>query len=107
VSPNARLAVFVLGALAVAGGTLMTVLAGAGIPLILIGGALIASLALEGRYGRPRAPTDVPPHAWEPTNERFVDDETGELLEVWIDPLTGERRYEPAGSDPRLGYRQD
>ena len=62
----------------------------------------IASLALEGRYGRPGAPTDVPPHAWELTNERFIDDETGQLLEVWIDPLTGERRYEPAGGDPRL-----
>ena len=101
-SKNARLLLFVLGALAVAGGTVMTMLTGGGIGLLVIGALLIASLALEGRYGRPGAPTDVPPHAWELTSERFVDDETGQLLEVWIDPLTGERRYEPAGSDPRL-----
>ena len=101
-SPNARLSVFVLGALAVAGGTLMTMLAGGGIPLIVIGALLIASLALESRYGRPGSPTDVPPHAWELTNERFMDHETGQLLQVWIDPLTGERRYEPVGNDPRL-----
>lgn len=101
-SRNARLAIFALGALALAGGTLLTMQAGGGIGLMLIGALLIASLALEGRYGRPGAPTDVPPHAWELTGERFVDDETGQLLEVWIDPLAGERRYEPAGSDPRL-----
>ncbi len=99
---NARLAVFALGALALAGGTLLIMQGGGGIGFMLIGALLIASLALEGRYGRPGAPTDVPPHAWQPTSERFVDDETGQLLEVWVDPLTGERRYEPAGSDPRL-----
>ena len=38
---------------------------------------------------------DTRRHAWERTRERFVDDETGKLLEVWVDPLTGERRYEP------------
>lgn len=103
-SPTARLVAFVLGALAVAGGTLMTMLAGggAGLWLLITGAIVIASLALEGRYGRPGAPTDVPPSAWQLTNERFVDDETGQLLEVWIDPLTGERRYEPVSADPRL-----
>ena len=106
-SRNARVFIFVVGALAVAGGTLMTMLAGGGIGLIVVGALLIASLALEGRYGRPGAPTDVPPQAWELTNEKFVDDETGQLLEVWIDPLTGERRYEPAGSDPLLTFRRE
>lgn len=101
-SPNARLVVFVLGALSVAGGTVMTMDTGGGIALLVIGALLIASLVLEGRYGRPGAPTDVPPHAWERTNERFIDDETGQLLEVWIDPLTGERRYEPAAGDRQL-----
>ena len=101
-SRNARLAIFVLGALALFGGTILTMAAGGGIGLMVIGALLIASLALEGRYGRPGAPTDVPPHAWERTSERFIDDETGQLLEVWIDPLTGERRYEPAGRDLTL-----
>ena len=94
---------FALGALAVAGGTVMSMeTGGGGIGLLVIGALLIASLLLEGRYGRPGAPTDVPHHAWERTNERFVDDESGRQLEVWIDPLTGERRYEPVDSDPRL-----
>jgi hypothetical protein len=106
-SRNARLAVFVLGALAVAGGTVMTMLTGGGgIGLLAIGALLFASLALEGRYGRPGAPTDVPDHAWERTSERFVDDETGKLLEVWIDPLTGERRYEPVERDTQLPGRR-
>ena len=101
-SRNARLAIFVLGAVSLFGGTLLTITAGGGIGLMLIGALLIASLALEGRYGRPGAPTDVPPHAWERTSERFIDDETGQLLEVWIDPLTGERRYEPVAVDRQL-----
>jgi len=107
-SKNVRLFLFAVGALAVAGGTLLTMLTGGGgIGLLVIGSLIIASLALESRYGRRGAPTDVPPHAWQLTNERFIDDETGQLLEVWIDPLTGERRYEPAGSDARLPYRGD
>jgi hypothetical protein len=100
---NARIVAFALGALAVAGGTILTMqTGGAGIGLLVIGVLIISSLLLEGRYGRPGAPTQVPHHAWQRTSERFIDDETGQLLEVWIDPLTGERRYEPEGSDPRL-----
>ena len=106
-SRNVRLFGFTVGALSLAGGTILTVMTGGGIGLMIFGGLVIASLALEGRYGRPGAPTDVPPHAWQRTSERFVDDETGQLLEVWIDPLTGERRYEPAGSDPLLTFRRD
>jgi hypothetical protein len=86
---------------------MLTVLTGGGVGLMILGGVIIASVGLESRYGRPGAPTDVPPHAWELTNEKFVDDETGRVLEVWIDPLTGERRYEPAGSDPLLTFRRD
>ena len=104
---NARLAVLALGALALGGGTVLTVLTGGGVGLMILGAVIIASVGLESRYGRPGAPTDVPPHAWELTNEKFVDDETGRVLEVWIDPLTGERRYEPAGSDPLLTFRRD
>jgi hypothetical protein len=106
-SHNARVLVFILGALLLGGGTVLTVLTGGGIGMMIVGALIIASLGLESRYGRPGAPTDVPPHAWELTKEKFVDDETGQLLEVWIDPLTGERRYEPAGSDPLLNFRKD
>jgi len=103
VSANARLVAFVLGALLLAGGTILAgVTHGGGIGLMIVGALIIASLGLERRYGRPGAPTQVPDHAWEPTGERFIDDESGLPIEVWMDPLTGERRYEPAGRDPRL-----
>jgi hypothetical protein len=105
---TARQVMLGIGGLSVAGGVLLSLATGGGgIGLIIIGALIFAGVLLESRYGRPGAPTQVPPHAWELTNEKFVDDETGRVLEVWIDPLTGERRYEPAGSDPRLNYRRD
>ena len=103
-SPNARLVAFLIGALLLAGGTILTVVThGAGLGLMIVGAVIIASLGLERRYGRPGAPTQVPDHAWEPTGERFIDDETGEPTEVWMDPLTGERRYEPIAAQKRIG----
>ena len=36
-----------------------------------------------------------------------VSELTVERLIALIDPLTGERRYEPAGSDPLLNFRRD
>ncbi|MXP28589.1 hypothetical protein GRI58_07110 [Porphyrobacter algicida] len=94
---NVRLVAFVLGALMTGAGAAISVASGtgAGIGLLVIGALVILSLAFERRYGRPDAPSDVPANAWERTRECFVDDETGQLLEVWVDPLTGERRYEP------------
>jgi hypothetical protein len=102
-SANARMVVLALGPLLLFGGTLMTVLTGGGgIGAMIVGALIIASVGLERRYGRPGAPPRVEHSDWELTKEKFVDHETGQLLEVWMDPLTGERRYEPAGRDPRL-----
>jgi hypothetical protein len=36
---------------------------------------------------------------WEATDERFVDPESGKLVQVWYQPTTGERRYLPASED--------
>jgi hypothetical protein len=105
-STNARMVVLALGALLLFGGTLLTVLTGGGGIWLMFAGALVmVSVALERRYGRPGAPPRVEHSDWQLTKEKFVDDETGQLLEVWIDPLTGERSYEPAGRDPRLPKR--
>ena len=102
-SSTARAAIFALGVLLSGAGVLLTMFAGGGgIGLMILGALLLVSLGLEARYGRPGAPTDVPHAAWERTGERFLDDETERVLEVWIDPLTGERRYEPAVADPSL-----
>jgi hypothetical protein len=44
--------------------------------------------------GYKRRPLDKPPGpGWESTPERFVDPQTGETLDVWFCPRTGERAY--------------
>jgi len=102
-SPNARILIFTVGALLLFGGTLLTVITGGGgIGMMIFGALLMISIGLERRYGRPGTPRRVEHPDWELTNEKFIDDETGQALEVWMDPLTGERRYEPAGRDLRL-----
>lgn len=99
---GARKLVAALGALACAGGVALTVAGGGGIPLIILGVLLVGSLGLERRYGRPGKQRSVPHSDWQLTQERFIDEETGEAVEVWVDPLTGERRYEPLGDHPRI-----
>jgi hypothetical protein len=102
-SANTRLVILALGGLLLFGGTVLTVLTGGGgIGMMILGALLMLSIALERRYGRPGTPPRLEHSDWQLTKEKFIDHETGQALEVWIDPLTGERRYEPMGSDPRL-----
>jgi hypothetical protein len=72
---------------AIAGCTL-----GATLRLAVPGFVLLFALVVERwRYkplkGRPPGPD------WVPTNERFVDPESGKLVTVFYQPATGERRY--------------
>lgn len=30
---------------------------------------------------------------WQATGERFVDDDSGQMMEVWFNPVTGQRDY--------------
>ncbi|HKR90975.1 hypothetical protein [Novosphingobium sp.] len=68
---------------------------GSGWPLIGIGALIAASVLLEGRY-RARSPRISAQSRWQRTGEREVDSETGRIIEVWFDPVTGERHYIPA-----------
>jgi hypothetical protein len=44
--------------------------------------------------GYKRRPLDAPPGPdWRFTGERFLDPPSGEVLEVWYSPRTGERAY--------------
>ena len=44
--------------------------------------------------GYKRRPLDAPPGPdWRFTGERFLDPPSGETLEVWYRPTTGERAY--------------
>ena len=44
--------------------------------------------------GYKRRPLEAPPGPdWRFTGERFLDPPSGEMLEVWYSPRTGERAY--------------
>ena len=102
-SPNARAIILMIAGLLVFGGALLIFAGnGGGIAALLIGLIIAASVAFESRYGRPGQQPTPASIDWQRTAEKFIDDETGQPIEVWMDPLTGERRYEPIGSDPRL-----
>ncbi len=45
----------------------------------------------------------APGGAWQPTAERFLDEESGRPVVVWFNPATGERRYVDAGKSPPIG----
>ena len=102
-SGNARATILTLGVIAfVAGIALTLTTGGSGILLMIVGLLTVASVAFERRYGRQGQQRSVPHSDWRLTGERFFDDETGEPVEVWMDPLTGERRYEPLHDHPRI-----
>ena len=89
-----RSLVIALGAICFAGG-LFGLLAGAWPvafgPLILGALLLLGTLWERVRY----KPLEVvkPGAGFVPTDERFVDDETGKVVRVYLEPATGERRY--------------
>lgn len=68
---------------------------GQGWGLIVLGVAIAASVLLEGRYrGATRSATGRA--GWQRTGKREIDSETGQIVEVWFDPATGDRHYLPA-----------
>jgi hypothetical protein len=71
---------------------------GGGWMLLILGAVVIVTVLLEPVYGRA---TKRPLGGnWHPTDEKFVDPESGKLLTVWFDPATGDRRYvEDASAD--------
>lgn len=60
-------------------------------PALVFGALLLIGTAFERwRYKQPKAPGTAQGLA---TGERFVDPESGALMEVWYDAATGERTY--------------
>jgi hypothetical protein len=53
---------------------------------------LLVALIFERSGYRPRAPANA---SLQPTQERFIDPTSGELVQVWEDPATGAREYRP------------
>ena len=61
-----------------------------------IWGCMIAAAVLveRWRYNKARSATDG--NGWQKTEERFVDPESGQTMQVLYNPRSGERRYEAA-----------
>ena len=67
-----------------------------GRPLTIWGGLMMLAVLVERwRYRTAQGALDA---EWQPTEERFVDPESGQLLQVYYKPRTGERRYERVDS---------
>jgi hypothetical protein len=64
---------------------------GGGPVLLIVGAIAILTALLEPIYGRANGKPDG--KGWRPTDEKFVDPETGKLVTVWFDSSSGERRY--------------
>jgi hypothetical protein len=90
-----RVALLAVGALLVLAGLALWALGvrpGA-LQLVGVGGTLVIALLIERwRYHRPATAG----RHFTPTGERFVDPESGRVVEVLYDAQTGERRYVPA-----------
>jgi hypothetical protein len=59
----------------------------------LIWGALIVCGIVFERVRYKPLETSIPPGNWVRTGERFIDEESGAAVTVWLDPETGERKY--------------
>jgi len=60
-------------------------------PMVAMAALFVAGTLFERFYYRGSAePLDG---EWEPTSERFLDEESGRPVTVWYNPKTGARRY--------------
>jgi hypothetical protein len=58
--------------------------------------AAVVGLALAFERGRYRPRITSASAAFAPTGERFADPTSGQVLDVYADPKTGERDYRPS-----------
>jgi hypothetical protein len=64
-----------------------------GIQALILGALAVIGLVFERwRYHNKNASKDGD---WQPTGERFVDPESGQIVQVLYDSRSGERRYTP------------
>ena len=96
-SRTGRIAALVLAGLAAAGGVLLQLAGSSGGGLFGLSVLIVIGTVFEVRY---RGSKSAARGQWQQTGEREVDHETGTILEVWYDPVSGERRYVPTGQLP-------
>ena len=61
--------------------------------IFLLWGALIVAGTVFERFRYKANLTASPGPGWVRTSERFIDDETGKMVTVFVQPETGEREY--------------
>lgn len=88
-----RNAITALGAFLFAGG-LVAWIGGAdgGVACMIFGAVLVLGILFERAIYKPNAKA-APGPGWIKTSERFVDDQTGKPVTVYVKPETGERTY--------------
>ena len=92
--PTLRIVVGVLGGLFAAAAVLLAALRCFPAATMLAVWAAICLIGLAVERWRYKPLGERPPGpAWQATGERFIDPETGKLVDVYFDPHTGERRY--------------
>ena len=64
-------------------------------PMAFWGLMLVLAIVFERWRYSPR--DELSTGEWQETEERFVDSESGRLMQVFYQPTTGERQYVPAG----------
>ncbi|NKJ41802.1 MULTISPECIES: hypothetical protein [unclassified Novosphingobium] len=89
---GARVAALITAGLVGAAGLALHLATGNGWGLIGLGAVIALATLFEARY-RARQPEGAV--QWQRTGECEVDVETGAVVEVWYDPVTGARKYEP------------
>ena len=95
---NGRIAALTLAGIAALGGFFLQSTGANGGGLFVLAALVVIGTVFEVRYRGSKAPAHG---QWQATGEREVDHETGTVLEVWYDPVSGERCYVPAGQLPR------
>lgn len=96
---NSRIAALVLAGLLMLGGLWMQRETGDGWLLLAFGVLVLTGTAFDTAY-RGRRIGPVAGAQWRPTGERAIDPETGTVVVVWYDHVSGARAYEPEGRTP-------
>jgi len=71
--------------------------------LLIAGGVITVGTLLERVFYKPLLRAS-PGAGWQKTGERFVDPDTGKVVDVFYDPRSGERQY--VAHDPKATSRQ-
>ena len=87
------------GALALTGMILLIRGLPGGAQALGLGGLIVLGTVFERWRYRP--PDARPVTRWEPTGERFEDPQTGQIMQVYYDPASGQRRYVNDSQAPR------